>query len=78
MPPSCARAIASRGSVTVSMAADTSGDFQIDFPRQAAVQTDVPGQYGGMRRQQEDIIEGKGFLHDAHKGGEGPAVEDGH
>jgi hypothetical protein len=30
-----------------------------------------------MRRQQENIIEGKGFLHNAHIGGEGPAVEDG-
>ena len=61
MPPSCAMAMARRDSVTVSMAADTSGMFRGDVARQARGQGSVARQDLGIRRHQQHIVEGERF-----------------
>ncbi len=66
MPPSCAMAIARRASVTVSMAADTSGRFSEMF-RESRVAREVSlGQDLGERWHQQHIVEGERFAEKAH------------
>ena len=43
--------------------------LQVDAPRQACAEADIARQYGGMRRQEQDVIECKGFLHNPHGNG---------
>jgi hypothetical protein len=65
MPPSCAMAIARRASVTVSMAADTSGRFSGCCARTGG-ERGVLGQDLGERRHQQHIVEGERFAEQAH------------
>ena len=69
MPPSRAMAMASRASVTVSMAAETSGIFSCDLPGQFGVEADLVGQHPGMGGDEQDVVEGQGFLDQTHGSG---------
>ncbi len=69
MPPSCARAMARRASVTVSMAADTSGMFSVMLAGQLGSEVDILGQDGRVIGQEQNVIKGEGFFGNAqHKG----------
>ena len=57
MPPSCAMAMAMRASVTVSMAADSSGMLSRMFAGQPGGQVDVPGEHLRVGRDQQHVIE---------------------
>jgi len=67
MPPSWAMAIARRASVTVSIAAETSGRFKAmlrdkgDVARQKGRKAGVAGQHLGERRHQQHVVEGERF-----------------
>ena len=67
MPPSCAMAIASRASVTVSMAAETNGRFS-RIPRVSRVERSTSrGQDVRVGGYEQDVVEGECFLDDAHR-----------
>jgi hypothetical protein len=66
MPPSCAMAMARRASVTVSMAADTSGRFRADVAGELGGEGGVLGQDLGERWHQQHIVEGERFAEKAH------------
>ena len=59
-------AMARRASVTVSMAAETSGMFSADAFGQARRQADIAGQNGGMGGNQQNVVEGERLLQDSH------------
>ena len=65
-PPSCAMAMARRASVTVSIAAETSGMFSDDRPGEAGLEGNVAGNDEGMRGNQEDVVERQRFPNDTH------------
>ena len=66
MPPSCAIAIASRASVTVSIAADTIGMFSA-MPRVRRVLSETSrGTTTRMRGDQQDVVEREGLADDTH------------
>ena len=66
MPPSWASAMASRDSVTVSMAAESSGRFSwIDRVRLGG-EADFAGKDGRMGGNEEDVVKCERFLDDAH------------
>jgi hypothetical protein len=63
MPPSWAMAMARRASVTVSIAADTSGIFRSMSRVRRRAQTDVRRHHLGIAGQQQHVVEGEGFLN---------------
>ncbi len=65
--------MASRASVTVSMAAETSGILSSMSRVSRVREVDVVGQHAGVRGDEQDVVEGEGFLDQAHGGtvGEG-------
>ena len=66
MPPSCAMVIASRASVTVSIAADTNGMLS-RMPRVRRVdEVDLARQDVRVRGDEQDVVEGECFLDDSH------------
>jgi hypothetical protein len=62
IPPSWAMAMARRDSVTVSMAADTSGMFRLISRVRRRAQGDVRRHHLGITGQQQHVVEGEGFL----------------
>ena len=66
MPPSWAMVIARRASVTVSMAADSSGTFSRMRARDAGGKVDLAWQNFRVGRDEEDVVEGESFFEDAH------------
>ena len=42
-------------------------DLQADIAGQPALQAGIARQDAGVSRKQQDIIKGKGFLHNAHR-----------
>ena len=66
MPPSCAMAIARRASVTVSMAADSSGKFRRMLRVSCVAEADFAGQDLGMGGDEQDVVEGERFLQNTH------------
>ena len=66
MPPSCARAMARRDSVTVSMAADSERDVQLDRAGEAGFEADFAGQDGRVGGNEQDVVERERLLDDAH------------
>ena len=68
-PPSCAMAMARRPSVTVSIAAETSGMLSVMTnagPGEAGLEGNVAGNDEGMRGDQEDVVERQRFPDDTH------------
>ena len=65
-PPSCAMAIARRASVTVSIAADSSGMLSAIERGEAGLEADVAGDDEGMRGNEQDVVEGQRFPDDTH------------
>ena len=59
MPPSRASAIASRASVTVSIAADTIGISSAIVARQARRRAHVVRQHGRLGGHEQDVVEGE-------------------
>ena len=66
MPPSWAMAIARRASVTVSIAADTSGRFRRMLRERLGGEAGVARQDLGERGHQQHIVEGERFAEKAH------------
>ena len=66
MPPSWAMAIARRASVTVSIAADSSGMFSVIDAGEAGGEADVAGKDDGVGGNEQDVVEGERFLDDTH------------
>ena len=66
MPPSWASAMASRASVTVSMAAESSGRFSWIDRVSCVVEADFAGKDGRMGGNEEDVVKCERFLDDAH------------
>ena len=66
MPPSCAIVIASRASVTVSMAADSDRQVESDVARQLRCQVDLARQDFRIGRNEQDVVEGECFFEDSH------------
>ncbi len=60
-PPSRARAIARRASVTVSMAAESSGIFELDARGQAGAHIGLVGQHLGVAGHHQHIVKCQGF-----------------
>ena len=59
-------AIASRASVTVSIAAETSGMLSVIERVRRVVEGDVAGNDEGMRGDEQDVVEGQRFPDDTH------------
>ena len=59
MPPWRAIAIAIRASVTVSIAADSSGTRDVDLAGEPGGGVDLDGHDVGLRGQQQDVVEGQ-------------------
>ena len=59
MPPCCAMAIAISDSVTVSMAALSSGTFSLMFLVRWVLTSTCAGHHGGVPRHQQDVVEGE-------------------
>ena len=64
MPPSRASAIASRASVTVSIAAETIGNAQLDRPRQPRSRRDVVRQHPRLGGDEQHVVEREPFLRE--------------
>ena len=65
MPPSRASAIASRASVTVSIAAETSGMLERDRAASAASRSTTSfGSTCRLGRHEQDVVEGEPFLRE--------------
>ena len=62
MPPSRASAIASRASVTVSIAADDDRNAQLDRARQPRARRDVVREHARLGRDEEHVVEREAFL----------------
>jgi hypothetical protein len=62
MPPSCAIAMARRASVTVSIAADSSGNIQADVAGQTSLEGRVGRQDIRVSRDEQHVIERECFL----------------
>ena len=67
MPPACAIPIASRDSVTVSMAEETKGMFRSIFPGESRRDFGVAGEHLGVAGNQEDIVERQRVPHIEHR-----------
>ena len=65
-PPSCAIAIARRASVTVSIAADSSGMLSVMLRVRRVCEADVAGNDEGMRGDEQDVVERQRFPDDTH------------
>ena len=66
MPPSCAMVMARRASVTVSMAAESSGTFR-RMRRVSWVQRSTSrGENFRVGRDQQDVVEGESFFEYSH------------
>ena len=63
MPPSCAIAIAIADSVTVSIAALSSGMLSVDAPRQPRADVGVARQEVRRARHQQHVVEREAFRH---------------
>ena len=59
IPPSRASAIASRASVTVSIAAETTGMLHLDRARQPGARRDVVREHARLGRHEQDVVEGE-------------------
>ena len=68
MPPSWAMVIARRASVTVSMAAETTGILSRIWRVSWLDKRDFARQHIRVGRHQQDVVEGECFLEDAHEG----------
>ena len=68
MPPCCAIAIASRDSVTVSIAALTSGTFSRMFRVSCVLTSTCVGSTVGVPRHEQDVVEGQ-------RGGDRPGFD---
>ena len=66
MPPSCAMAIARRASVTVSMAADTSGMLSWMLAGEAGLEGDFARQDARVGGKEQDVVEGQRLLDHPH------------
>ena len=58
-PPCCAMAMAISDSVTVSIAALSSGTLSLMFLREARADVDLRGQHGRVARDEQDVVEGE-------------------
>ncbi len=67
IPPSRAIWMAILASVTVSMAADTSGICRRMFAREERGHGGVLGVHQRMARNQEDVVEGETFSEDSFR-----------
>ena len=61
MPPACAMAIASRASVTVSMAAEMIGRLRLIDARQPGGDVGLRRQHLGMAGLQQNVVESERF-----------------
>ena len=69
-PPCCAIAMASRDSVTVSIAALTQRHVQADVAREPGADVDLIGQHRRMLRHEQHVVEGQ-------RGGKAMSAADG-
>ena len=66
-PPSCAMAMASRASVTVSIAAETTGMLSAMLRVRRVLKRDVAGNDLRMRGDEQDVVESQRFADDTHR-----------
>ncbi len=69
-PPSCARAMASSASVTVSIGAERIGRFSVILGVSRVADVDLPGQQLGVAGLEQDVVESDALIGDTvlHRG----------